>query len=142
MKRRTWLIGTGAVIGGALGVGVLGLAARDQYFGQRAREIAKPPLLAGWISITPDDVVTVYIPHSDMGQGSHTALAMMAAEELDAAWAQVRTEQAPADPAFANRHFIEGFLLKDKQVPGFARGGATLAFGEIGRLANMQITGG
>jgi isoquinoline 1-oxidoreductase subunit beta len=142
MKRRTWLIGTGAVVGGALGVGVLGLAGRDAYFGQRAREIAKPSLLAGWISIAPDDTVTVYIPHSDMGQGSHTALAMMAAEELDAAWSQVRAEQAPADPAFANRYFIEGFLLNGRQAPGFARSGATLAFDEIGRLAHMQVTGG
>ena len=142
MKRRTWLIGTGAVVGGALGVGVLGLIGRDQYFEHRARDITKPSLLAGWISIAPDDVVTVYIPHSDMGQGSHTALAMMAAEELDAAWSQVRAEQAPADPAFANRHFIEGFLMKGKQVPGFAHGGAALAFGEIGRLVHMQVTGG
>ncbi|HSH92301.1 MAG TPA: molybdopterin cofactor-binding domain-containing protein, partial [Ramlibacter sp.] len=142
MKRRTWLIGTGAVIGGALGVGVVGLAVRDQYFDKRARDIAKPSLLAGWISITPDDIVTVYIPHSDMGQGSFTALAMMAAEELDADWKQVRAEQAPADPAFANRHFIEGFLMKGNKVPGFARGAATLTFGEIGRLAKMQITGG
>ena len=142
MKRRTWLIGTGAVIGGALGVGVVGLVARDAHFSKRAREITKPSLLVGWISIAPDDVVTVYIPHSDMGQGAHTALAMMAAEELDAAWSQVRAEQAPADAAFANRHFIEGFLLKGKQAPEFARAGATLAFGEIGRLVHMQVTGG
>ena len=142
MKRRTWLIGTGAVLGGALGVGVLGLAGRDGYYARRARELAKPSLFAGWIGIDPNDVVTVYIPHADMGQGSHTALAMMAAEELDAAWSQVRAEQAPADPAFANRHFIEGFLLKGRQAPGFVRAGATLAFGEIGRLANMQVTGG
>ena len=142
MKRRTWLIGTGAVVGGALGVGVLGLIGRDEYFERRAHELARPSLLAGWIGIAPDDIVTVYIPHSDMGQGSHTALAMMAAEELDVAWSQVRAEQAPADPAFANRYFIEGFLLKGRQAPGFARSGATLAFGEIGRLANMQVTGG
>ncbi|TFZ00130.1 xanthine dehydrogenase family protein molybdopterin-binding subunit [Ramlibacter humi] len=142
MKRRTWLIGTGAILGGALGVGVLGVAGRDAYFGRRARQMAKPALLGGWIGIATDDVVTVYVPHSDMGQGSLTALAMMAAEELDADWKQVRAEQAPADPAFANRYFIEGFLLKGRQAPGFARGGALLAFGEIGRLAHMQVTGG
>ncbi len=142
MKRRTWLIGTGAVVGGALGVGVLGLVGRDTYFAQRAKEIARPSLLAGWISMGPDDVVTVYIPHSDMGQGALTALAMMAAEELDVAWSQVRAEQAPADPAFANRYYIEGFLLDGKEAPGFARSGAMLAFGEIGRLAHMQVTGG
>jgi isoquinoline 1-oxidoreductase subunit beta len=142
MKRRTWLIGTGVAVGATLGVGVLGLWGRDRYFEKRARDITKPSLLGGWISIAPDDIVTVYIPHSDMGQGSQTALAMMAAEELDAAWSQVRAVQAPADPAFANRYFIEGFLLNGKQAPGFAHGGAMLAFGEIGRLAHMQVTGG
>lgn len=141
MKRRTWLIGTGAVIGGALGVGVLGLAVRDGHYERRMHDLVKP-LLAGWISIAPDGIVTVYIPHADMGQGSHTALAMMAAEELDAAWSQVRTQQAPADPAFANRYFIEGFLLKGRQLPEAVRSGAALAFGEISRLANMQVTGG
>jgi len=142
MKRRTWLIGTSAVVGGALGVGVLGLVARDTYYERRAREIAKPALFAGWIVVAPDGVVTVLVPHSDIGQGSLTALAMMAAEELDAPWRQVRAEQAPADPAFANRFFIEGFLLKGRQAPAFARSGAMLAFGEIGRLLHMQVTGG
>ena len=37
MKRRTWLIGTGAVVGGALGAGVLGLIGRDEYFERRGR---------------------------------------------------------------------------------------------------------
>lgn len=142
MKRRTWLIGTGALLGGTLAVGVVGVAVRDGHFARRAKAIAPPALLAGWIGIAPDDTVTVFVPHSDMGQGSHTALAMMAAEELDAAWSQVRAQQAPADPAFANRWFIEGFLLKDRPVPPFARAGASLAFGEIGRLAHMQVTGG
>jgi isoquinoline 1-oxidoreductase subunit beta len=142
MKRRAWLIGTGVAVGGTLGVGVLGLWGRDQYFEKRARDITTPALLAGWISIAPDGIVTVYVPHSDMGQGSQTALAMMAAEELDAPWSQVRAVQAPADPAFANRYFIEGFLLNGKQVPGIAHGGATLAFGEISRLVHMQVTGG
>ena len=50
MKRRTWLIGTGTVVGGALGVGVLGLVGRDAYFAHRAKEIAGPSLLAGWIA--------------------------------------------------------------------------------------------
>lgn len=142
MNRRSWLIGTGAVLGGALGVGVLGLVVRDGHFEGRARDLAQSALFAGWIAIAPDGIVTVYVPHSDMGQGSLTALAMMAAEELDAAWSQVRAAQAPADPAFANRHFIEGYLLKGRQLPEFAHPATTLAFGEIGRLAHMQVTGG
>ena len=39
-----------------------------------------------WILITPDNLVTVLVPHCEMGQGSQTALAMMAAEELNADW--------------------------------------------------------
>ena len=46
--------------------------------------------------MSPDNRITVYVNHSEMGQGSHTALAMMAADELDAAWEQVGIEQAPA----------------------------------------------
>jgi hypothetical protein len=40
MKRRTWLIGTGAVVGGALAVGVAGLVGRDVYFEKRARGLS------------------------------------------------------------------------------------------------------
>ena len=32
-----------------------------------------------WIRIAPDDTVTIVVPHAEMGQGVHTALAMMAA---------------------------------------------------------------
>jgi isoquinoline 1-oxidoreductase beta subunit len=41
--------------------------------------------------------VTVVAKHLEMGQGSHTGLATVLAEELDADWSQVRVEAAPAD---------------------------------------------
>ena len=34
--------------------------------------------LTTWITITPDNVITILIPHCEMGQGTPTALAMMA----------------------------------------------------------------
>src|SRR5437763_15854259 len=37
-----------------------------------------------------------------MGQGVHTAIPMLVAEELDANWSRVRVIQAPVDGAFAN----------------------------------------
>ena len=53
--------------------------------------------LNAWIRITPDDVVTLTISESEMGQGIMTALSMVLAEELDADWSKVAAQPAPAD---------------------------------------------
>jgi isoquinoline 1-oxidoreductase subunit beta len=64
----------------------------------------RPALAAGealepnaFVRIAPDNTVTIIGKHIEMGQGSHTGLATILAEELDADWAQVRVEPAPAD---------------------------------------------
>ncbi|AXV84000.1 xanthine dehydrogenase family protein molybdopterin-binding subunit [Ralstonia solanacearum] len=50
-----------------------------------------------FVRIGADNVVTVISKHIEMGQGTYTGLATIVAEELDAAWSQVRVEGAPAD---------------------------------------------
>ncbi len=50
-----------------------------------------------FIRIAPDNTVTVMIKHLEMGQGVYTGLSTIVAEELDADWAQMRAEHAPAD---------------------------------------------
>jgi isoquinoline 1-oxidoreductase beta subunit len=55
-----------------------------------------------FIRIAPDNRVTVICGLSEMGQGVHTAIPMLVAEELEADWSKIKVEQAPADPAFAN----------------------------------------
>lgn len=55
-----------------------------------------------FVRITPDDVVTVYAKHLEMGQGVYTGLATIVAEELDADWSQVRVEGAPANAKLYN----------------------------------------
>ncbi|MBZ5718909.1 MAG: xanthine dehydrogenase family protein molybdopterin-binding subunit [Acidobacteriia bacterium] len=47
-----------------------------------------------YISITPDNVVRLWMTRSEMGQGIRTTLPMMLLEELEASWSQVRLEQA------------------------------------------------
>jgi isoquinoline 1-oxidoreductase beta subunit len=50
-----------------------------------------------FVRIGADNTVTVIAKHVEMGQGAYTGLATLVAEELDAAWTQVRVEGAPAD---------------------------------------------
>ena len=50
-----------------------------------------------FLRIGADNTVTVISKHLEMGQGTYTGLATIVAEELDAAWAHVRVEGAPAD---------------------------------------------
>ncbi len=49
-----------------------------------------------WIQITPDNIVTIVVNKSEMGQGVSTSLPMIAADELEADWKQVRFLEAPA----------------------------------------------
>lgn len=86
-------------ISGGVGAGlILGLAAPLPKLGNVAA--AKGPMLAPnpFVIITPDNTVTVIIKHLDKGQGAATGLATLVAEELDADWAQIKTEFAPSDP--------------------------------------------
>ncbi len=55
-----------------------------------------------FLRIGEDNVVTVISKHLEMGQGAYTGLATLVAEELDADWAQVRVESAPAESRYNN----------------------------------------
>ena len=50
-----------------------------------------------FVRIGTDDRVTVVVKHLEMGQGAHTGLATLIAEELDADWARIQIETAPFD---------------------------------------------
>ncbi|MGQ0528414.1 MAG: molybdopterin cofactor-binding domain-containing protein, partial [Panacagrimonas sp.] len=50
-----------------------------------------------FVRVTADNRVIVVAKHLEMGQGTYTGLATLVAEELDADWAQVSVEGAPAD---------------------------------------------
>ncbi|MFT7286165.1 MAG: isoquinoline 1-oxidoreductase beta subunit [Halieaceae bacterium] len=57
-----------------------------------------------FVAIGTDGKVTVQCKFLEMGQGTHTGVATLVAEELDAAWDQLRVEGAPADSTrYANR---------------------------------------
>lgn len=74
--------------------------------GRAQMTVAGPFAPNAFIRIGADDLVTVMIKHIEMGQGPYTGLATLVAEELDADWAQMRAEGAPAnDQLYANLAF-------------------------------------
>ena len=66
---------------------------------------AAPAVLNAWIHIGTDDIVTIMIDKSEMGQGVMTSLSMLAAEELECDWKKVRAEFAPAAKIYYNPAF-------------------------------------
>ncbi|MBX3445826.1 MAG: xanthine dehydrogenase family protein molybdopterin-binding subunit [Parvibaculaceae bacterium] len=141
--RRQFLIAGGAAAGGGLLLGI-GFAASGPSRREQAEAAAAGEgerFVTAWLKIAPDNRVTVYVPHSDMGQGTITALAMMAAEELDADWSLVTAEQAPAERAFANEALGNRFLANE-DVPPMLKGLTAAAWHQVAKFMNMQITGG
>ena len=97
MKRRALLL-AGAGAAGALVVGWGMLPPRSRLgTGALMTATEGDVALNGWIKIRADGSVVLAMPRSEMGQGVHTALAMLAAEELDVPLEMVRAEQAGAD---------------------------------------------
>ena len=65
------------------------------------------PLAMPFVRIDPDNTVTVFSKHLEAGQGVWTGLPAIVAEELDAAWEQMRVESAPAQvPLYQNLAFV------------------------------------
>jgi isoquinoline 1-oxidoreductase beta subunit len=140
LQRRYFLIGGAAVVG----AGVFSVWWGDRAALSRARQMTTGPgqsSFAGWLKIANDDTITVYSPHIDFGQGSHTALAQMLADELDADWSKVRVEQAPADYAFANTALAKLFVPMLAGQPAMKHLPDPV-FSLLARNVPLQVTGG
>ena len=92
----TALAGGGLMIAGYWDMGV-GTARAQDY---RQGRTGQPPLNPNaFISITPDNVVTLVSKNPEIGQGIKTALPMIIAEELDVPWESVIVAQADLNTA-------------------------------------------
>ncbi len=102
MKRRALLLsGLGAA--GALVVGWGVLPPRSRLGGVDSLPLKEGEVdLNGWIKIAADGSVLLAMNRSEMGQGTHTALAMLVAEELDVPLTRVRLFTAPNESLYGN----------------------------------------
>ena len=140
-KRRAFLIGGVAVVG----AGLFGIKLSDSSAASKAAALTTGKgehNFATWLKIAEDDQITIYSPHTDIGQGSNTGLAQMLAEELDAAWNKVSLVFAPAESGFANTGLGRGFLGEMTDQPGIINGIPQSFLSFIARSMNLQITGG
>ena len=93
----------GLGVGAGLIIGFHGASARAATEG--APSASAVPFTA-FVQIRPDDTVTVFNKHLEMGQGNATGLATLIAEELDARHDQMRVEHAPANTALYKNLFF------------------------------------
>lgn len=146
MRRRAWLLGTAGV--GALVVGWLALPQRSRIGLAALMTPGEGDIaLNGWIKILPDGGVVLAMPRSEMGQGVHTALPQLAAEELDVPLAAMRIEQAGWDAIYGNIAVLQGNLpfhpLEDEREDGFGRAKAgRWLVGKVARELGINATGG
>lgn len=93
LGRRSFLTASAAIGGGlALGISIPAAAAQ-----------AAAVEVGIWVTIAPDDITTVRIARSEMGQGTLTGLAQLVADELDADWRFVRAEYVAPEVNHANK---------------------------------------
>ena len=136
IARRGFLIGSAAVAGGvAFGVWHLSRPPENPL---RARAgTSLNPFL-----IIDSAGVTLVSGRSEMGQGVHTTLAALLAEELDLPWASVRIIHGPASAAYHNAALAEMALPVADYGESALRDRAAGALGAISQVFAVQITGG
>mgnify|MGYP001604816760 CR=1 FL=1 len=88
LARRKFIVGSAAA-GGGLALGLylplgIGTAA--------AQGAGTGPEVNAWVVVKPDDTCVIRIARAEMGQGTHTGLAQLVAEELECDWRKVAIE--------------------------------------------------
>jgi isoquinoline 1-oxidoreductase beta subunit len=117
ITRRDFLKGSLTVTGLTIAVSVSPLGYRLLNASQeKALKCFKPNL---WYEITPDNVLNIFIGASEMGQGTHTALSMIIADELEADWKRVRIHQGPAAKEYHNPLLGEQLTVASASIRGF-----------------------
>jgi len=95
LRRRDFLVSS-AVVGGGLALSVSPVRAESApaAHGPWAVDGDGGAEMHAWISIAPDDTVTIRVPNPEVGDGAATQVAMNVCEELQCDWSKVKLEFA------------------------------------------------
>jgi isoquinoline 1-oxidoreductase beta subunit len=92
LSRRRFIVGSAAAAGGGLALGFnLPFGARSAAAAQAGASAATE--VNAWVVVKPDDTCVIRVARAEMGQGTHTGLAQLVAEELECDWNKVSVEQ-------------------------------------------------
>ncbi|MEM9286298.1 MAG: molybdopterin cofactor-binding domain-containing protein, partial [Pseudomonadota bacterium] len=130
------IAGGGILVGVAIRPGNLNDDVADTVAGEGET------LVHAYVKIDQDNVITAIVPHSEMGQGSQTALAQMLADELDADWNLVRVEEAPALAKYSHYAIGRGYLLAGAELPGLIIPSFEGVMMRLSDALDLQVTGG
>jgi len=81
-----------------------------------------------FLTIGTDNVITIFSPNPEIGQGIKTAFPMIVAEELDADWTQVKTVQANLDTKKYERQVTGGSGAVPHSWERLRKAGATARY--------------
>jgi isoquinoline 1-oxidoreductase beta subunit len=141
---RRGFIGAGVLAGGGLLIGI-GVRPGNPIDALAPKVAAGEgeQLINSWVKIDTDNIVTAIVPHCEMGQGAHSVLGQMLADELDADWNLVRVMQAPTDGSYVvtdtARMFVAPFTMNAADWIEPTWNGL---FTQVARMADALITGG
>lgn len=137
IARRTFLIGSAAIAGGV----AFGVYKVKQDAPNPLRTAAGETTLNPYILINQDGV-TVITPRAEMGQGIQTTLAALVAEEMDLDWDSINVMHGPPAQAYYNGALLGLALPFRHYADGTFKTGLRESVGQIGKLLNLQVTGG
>ncbi|MTV38732.1 xanthine dehydrogenase family protein molybdopterin-binding subunit [Duganella radicis] len=141
-SRRRFILG-GLAVTGALVVGWGVMPPRQRLNGSTPLPLSGGSVaLNGWVGIHPDGTVSVAVPRSEMGQGVHTALPMLVAEEMDVPLSAVQVVQAPIDKIFGNVAVFKDSLPFHPDDTGRLKSTVTWVVGKVARELGLNLTGG
>jgi isoquinoline 1-oxidoreductase beta subunit len=106
INRRQFVIST-AVVGGGLMIGFSQAGKAHAATAKAAPwdQTAGGAEFTGFLSISPDNIVTIRTTKTDIGNGAFSAQAMIAVEELKADWKLVRGEMLPPNRNFRENNY-------------------------------------